>query len=100
MHFTFIAMQEQSDFDVHIALQVPNLEKLHQMLKKGKEQGIDVRGPSDHGFVHSIYFRDPNGYVLELTTPVRDAKAHFSESKAVAKQRVLEFSSKHSKSKL
>ncbi len=21
----------------------------------------------DHGIVHSIYFRDPNGYVIELT---------------------------------
>jgi catechol-2,3-dioxygenase len=21
----------------------------------------------DHGFVRSIYFRDPNGYVIELT---------------------------------
>jgi catechol-2,3-dioxygenase len=26
-----------------------------------------VRGPVDHGFVRSIYFRDPNGYVIELT---------------------------------
>jgi hypothetical protein len=30
-----------------------------------------VRGPSDHNFVHSIYFRDPNGYVIELTCPVK-----------------------------
>ena len=27
----------------------------------------EVRGPVDHGFVRSIYFRDPNGYVIELT---------------------------------
>ena len=26
-----------------------------------------MRGPVDHGFVRSIYFRDPNGYVIELT---------------------------------
>jgi catechol-2,3-dioxygenase len=26
-----------------------------------------VRGPVDHRFVRSIYFRDPNGYVIELT---------------------------------
>jgi catechol-2,3-dioxygenase len=37
------------------------------MLAKGREQGIEVRGPVDHGFVRSIYFRDPNGYVVELT---------------------------------
>ena len=26
-----------------------------------------MRGPVDHRFVRSIYFRDPNGYVIELT---------------------------------
>ena len=29
--------------------------------------GIETRGISDHGFIDSIYFRDPNGYVVELT---------------------------------
>ena len=24
-------------------------------------------GPVDHGFCRSIYFRDPNGYIVELT---------------------------------
>jgi catechol-2,3-dioxygenase len=40
------------------------------MLAEGKRRGIDTRGPSDHGFIHSIYFRDPNGYVIELTAKV------------------------------
>ena len=35
---------------------------------EGKAKGIETRGVSDHGFIHSIYFRDPNGYVIELTT--------------------------------
>ena len=39
----------------------------HAMLAKGKAAGIETRGISDHGFIHSIYFRDPNGYVIELT---------------------------------
>ncbi|HEX5327632.1 MAG TPA: hypothetical protein VFW75_13250, partial [Acetobacteraceae bacterium] len=34
-----------------------------------KAEGREVRGPVDHGFIRSIYFRDPNGYVIELTTP-------------------------------
>ena len=34
---------------------------------KGRATGIETRGISDHGFIHSIYFRDPNGYVIELT---------------------------------
>ena len=37
------------------------------MFAEGKARGIETRGVSDHGFIHSIYFRDPNGYVIELT---------------------------------
>ena len=40
---------------------------LEPMLEKGRAAGIETRGISDHGFIHSIYFRDPNGYVIELT---------------------------------
>ena len=29
--------------------------------------GIETRGISDHGFIRSIYFRDPNDYVVELS---------------------------------
>ncbi len=65
--------KEQHDFDLHIALEVDEAT-LHAMLDKGRKSGIDTRGISDHGFLHSIYFRDPNGYVIELTakTPTHD----------------------------
>ena len=56
----------QHDFDLHIALEVSH-EALLEMFDKGKKAGIETRGISDHGFIHSIYFRDPNGYVIELT---------------------------------
>ena len=56
----------QHDYDLHIALEV-NSGTLHRMLEKGKATGIETRGISDHGFIDSIYFRDPNGYVIELT---------------------------------
>ena len=38
-----------------------------RMLNKAQSEGVEVRGPVDHGFVRSIYMRDPNGYVVELT---------------------------------
>lgn len=63
MPFEFKA---QHDFDLHIALEVDE-QSLHAMLERGKSQGMEARGVSDHGFIHSIYFRDPNGYVIELT---------------------------------
>ena len=56
----------QHDFDLHIALEVDE-PVLQRMFDKGKAQGIETRGIIDHGFIHSIYFRDPNGYVIELT---------------------------------
>lgn len=57
--------KRQQDYDLHIALEVEEAI-LKSMLAKGRERGIEMRGVSDHGFVHSIYFRDPNGYVIEL----------------------------------
>jgi catechol 2,3-dioxygenase-like lactoylglutathione lyase family enzyme len=57
----------QHDFDLHIALEVdePHLEA---MMAKGRSLGIETRGISQHGFIRSGYFRDPDGYVVELTT--------------------------------
>lgn len=63
MPFDFKA---QHDYDLHIALQVAP-EALRAMFERGKAAGIETRGISDHGFIESIYFRDPNGYVIELT---------------------------------
>ena len=55
----------QRDFDLHIALEVSR-DTLLEMFEKGKAAGMETRGISDHGFIDSIYFRDPNGYVIEL----------------------------------
>lgn len=56
----------QHDFDLHIALEVEP-DELERRLAEGKRRGIETRGISEHGFIRSIYFRDPNGYVIELT---------------------------------
>ena len=56
----------QHDFDLHIALEVSQAD-LEEMFAKGKAAGVETRGITDHHFIHSIYFRDPNGYVIELT---------------------------------
>ncbi len=58
--------KQQHDFDLHIALEVEP-EDIQLMFENGKSAGIETRGISDHGFIDSIYFRDPNGYVIELT---------------------------------
>ena len=85
----------QHDFDLHIALEVA-AEVLQPMLAKARERGIECRGPSDHKMIDSIYFRDPNGYVIELcakrpehdvlmdpaSNGARDALARWTAAKA------------------
>jgi catechol 2,3-dioxygenase-like lactoylglutathione lyase family enzyme len=73
--------KEQHDFDLHIALEVEP-EVLERMMAKGKAQGIETRGVSDHGFIHSIYLRDPNGYVIELTAKTADEHEDLDPSRA------------------
>ena len=58
--------KDQRDFDLHIALEVEQ-DHLKKMFEIGKNSEMECRGISDHGFIDSIYFRDPNGYVIELT---------------------------------
>jgi catechol 2,3-dioxygenase-like lactoylglutathione lyase family enzyme len=67
--------KDQHDFDLHIALEVTD-EVLESMYAKGKAAGIHTRGISEHGFCRSIYFRDPNGYVIELAAPVALRSEH------------------------
>jgi catechol-2,3-dioxygenase len=52
--------------DLHIALGV-DPDAFDSMLRKAWNEGVEVRGPVDHGFRRSIHMRDPNGYVVELT---------------------------------
>jgi catechol 2,3-dioxygenase-like lactoylglutathione lyase family enzyme len=75
--------KEQHDFDLHIALEVPH-DQLEPMIQKGRDAGIDTRGVADHGFIDSIYFRDPNGYVIELTAkrPGHDKAMDPAENRA------------------
>jgi len=78
--------KKQHDFDLHIALEVDR-PTLQRMFEKGKAAGMETRGVSDHGFIDSIYFRDPNGYVIELTAkkPGHDAAMDPAKNGARAK---------------
>ena len=55
-------------------------------LVRARARGIETRGIADHGMIDSIYFRDPNGYVIELTAkrPDHDAQMNPAANKARA----------------
>ena len=56
----------QHDFDLHIALEV-DAGALEPTLAKARRAGMEARGIANHHVINSIYLRDPNGYVIELT---------------------------------
>jgi glyoxylase I family protein len=51
----------------HLALEVEGEEAVATAKQRLQAAGVDVLGVTDHGFVKSIYFFDPNGLRLELT---------------------------------
>lgn len=57
----------------HLALRVASLVELRAAHQRLTAAGVEVI-ELDHEFVRSIYFFDPNGVRLELTTPVGDGQ--------------------------
>lgn len=53
----------------HLALRVDSVEDLKVAKANLEAAGIEVLGTTDHHIIESIYFFDPNGIRLELTTP-------------------------------
>ena len=61
------------DWIQHFAFQVESVEALREAKTRLEARGIEVVGPTNHDdFILSIYFFDPNGHRLELTTPTCD----------------------------
>lgn len=55
----------------HIALDAGSPEAVHEWYDWLTSNGIEVIGPVDHkGIILSIYFHDPNGIRMEMTSPV------------------------------
>jgi catechol 2,3-dioxygenase-like lactoylglutathione lyase family enzyme len=83
----------QHDYDLHLALEV-SVEHLHEMFEKGKTAEIETRGISDHGFISSIYFRDPNGYVVELTARKENHDDHLHAGNVKARNTLADWTSR------
>jgi catechol 2,3-dioxygenase-like lactoylglutathione lyase family enzyme len=56
----------------HTAWQVHSYEELLAWRERLEAQGIPIMFQIRHELIESIYFRDPNGYYLEITLEVRD----------------------------
>jgi glyoxalase family protein len=52
----------------HLALGVDSIEGQLMWKRRLADAGVPVSGPFDRGYFQSIYFRDPDGQVLEIAT--------------------------------
>ena len=60
---------ESPDWIQHFAFEVADVETLMQAKARLEAHGLKVVGPTNHDdFILSIYFFDPSGHRLELTT--------------------------------
>lgn len=68
----------------HIALEATDQEEVLRWYHWLRANDIEVVGPTDHkGLIYSIYFHDPNGLRLEITTPIdTDWNRHTVRGKA------------------
>jgi catechol 2,3-dioxygenase-like lactoylglutathione lyase family enzyme len=59
----------------HVSFNVADEHALGLLRKRLDGFGCEVTTIVDHGFIHSIYFTDPNGIALEASCWVEDATA-------------------------
>ncbi|HLZ68254.1 MAG TPA: VOC family protein [Aliidongia sp.] len=52
----------------HLALHVPNRNGLLKWKRRLTDLGIHVTGPYNRNYFHAIYFRDPDGAIIEIAT--------------------------------
>jgi glyoxylase I family protein len=54
----------------HLALEVGTQAEVDEWRDRLVAHQVDVIGPVNHGIIYSVYFHDPNGIRLEITTPL------------------------------
>ena len=62
------------DWVQHLALEVADEAALRAAKDRLVGAGLEVVGPTDHGFCKSIYFFDPSGHRMELTCRLDSAE--------------------------
>lgn len=56
------------DWVQHFAMEVDSVDEVEAMKKRLNDSGVKTTDVIDHDFIKSVYFFDPNGLRLEVTT--------------------------------
>jgi catechol-2,3-dioxygenase len=85
------ATTDCDDWIVHFAFRVDTKKDVNKWHEKLKDYNIDVIGPTNHDdWIYSIYFFDPNGLRLEITTELPSDEALKTEEKFFERIRIGE----------
>lgn len=79
----------------HFAFEVDTLDEVRAMRERLEKAGIDVLGITDHHFIKSIYFFDPNGLRLEVTVRT-ETQAYMDAAKTRAHGKLAAWTAKKS----
>jgi glyoxylase I family protein len=74
----------------HLALEIESTEALLAAKARLEAEGIDVIGVTDHQIFQSIYFFDPDGHRLEITTRT-ERPGELERNKAMARDLLKEW---------
>jgi catechol 2,3-dioxygenase-like lactoylglutathione lyase family enzyme len=68
----------------HVALATAEAHEVVALQRRLADHGAE-HWEEDHGTQRSLYFVDPNGIVLELTTPPSESTTHDSDAEAIVR---------------
>ncbi|HEY6380054.1 MAG TPA: VOC family protein [Candidatus Dormibacteraeota bacterium] len=77
-------VKQTMQFD-HLSFNLPDHTALMALQDRLRDAGVAVTEEIDHGFIHSIYFTDPNGIALEASYWLADATAREEGDRAAFK---------------
>jgi catechol 2,3-dioxygenase-like lactoylglutathione lyase family enzyme len=74
----------------HTAWQVDDEQELQAWKRRLEEKGVEVSVETRHEVIESIYFRDPNGYFIEITRKLRPLGPLDADDAALTLQAAME----------
>lgn len=76
---------------MHLALEVDSIQEVMAAKARLEAAGVEVKGIIDHTFIKSVYFFDPNGLRLEITTRT-EPPGYLQQAAESAHQQLREWS--------
>jgi glyoxylase I family protein len=78
--------EEKGGFHLHFAFEVDSDERVQDYRQRLEAAGIEVQYIDHAGMYHSLYFRDPNGLLLEVTYKPEGTAEFEAKARLVAAQ--------------